>query len=73
MFGRTATKLIAEVKSKVPGVQVAHNLEKPRKGAFVVTVRGKAVLTLLDLPRPFKKLREISVDELAADCVTALK
>lgn len=31
-----------------------HRAEKPRKGCFEVRVDGQAVLSLLDMPRPFK-------------------
>jgi hypothetical protein len=46
------------------------NAEKPRKGAFVVTVvagdvpRGEPVLSLLDMARPFAKLKALDMDEL---------
>ena len=51
----------------MPGVSIAINEEKPRKGAFVVTVNDKPVLSLLDMPRPFKKLKELDMEEVAED------
>jgi hypothetical protein len=41
------------------------NGERPRKGSFVVSLNGKVVCELLDMPRPFTKLRNTDVDELA--------
>jgi hypothetical protein len=48
------------------GHDVIINAEKPRKGAFVVRVDGQEdpLVELLDMPRPFKKLRELDLDEL---------
>ena len=43
------------------GVEVEVNAVKPRKGAFVLTaIHGgeeKVVLELLDMPRPFTKMK----------------
>ena len=47
-------------------MKAAVNPEKPRKGAFVVTVGGKKVIELLNMPRPFAKLREIDVEEVVS-------
>ncbi len=59
---------------KAAGFRVSINAEKPRKGAFVITLScpaaGKAaaresvIVNLLDMPRPFKKLREADVEAL---------
>ena len=40
------------------------NKEKPRKGSFVVRVEGstKPLIELLDLPRPFTKLRDLDLE-----------
>ena len=52
------------------GLKAVVNAEKPRKGAFVVTIGGKKVIELLAMPRPFTKLREMDVEEVVR---TALK
>ena len=46
------------------GLKAVVNAEKPRKGAFVVTIGGKKVIELLGMPRPFTKLREMDVEEV---------
>ena len=47
------------------------NEEKPRKGCFEVSVDGKPVVSLLDMPRPFAKLKALDMEEVAADVVKA--
>jgi len=51
------------------------NPEKPRKGAFEIRVEGKdePVLSLLDMPRPFTKLKALDMDEVAADVLKEAK
>ena len=48
------------------------NPEKPRKGCFEVRVGGKAVLSLLDMPRPFPKLKALVMEDVAETVVKAL-
>lgn len=64
-----------EVGLKAAGYSVTVNAEKPRKGAFVVTVEGGGevgvgvAVELLDLARPFKRLRELDLDAAVASIV----
>ena len=53
---RRANKL-AKALEGVASVEI--NAEKPRKGAFVITANGKTVVELLDMPRPFPKLKAL--------------
>lgn len=57
-----------EKACKDAGFTVTINATKPRKGAFVVTVEGQdsPVVNLLDMPRPFTKLRGLDLDEVIA-------
>jgi hypothetical protein len=53
---------------KEAGFTVTINATKPRKGSFVIT-RGEGeeaekVVELLDLPRPFTKLRNLDMEEV---------
>jgi hypothetical protein len=48
------------------------NPEKPRKGCFEVRVGDEVVLSLLDMPRPFPKLKALDMDAVAADVIAAL-
>ncbi len=61
------------IEGKRSDVKVVVNAEKPRKGCFVVSVDGKPLVSLLDMPRPFKKLRELPVDETVSAVLSALK
>ncbi len=63
-----------EKACKDAGYTVTINATKPRKGAFVVTIEGKEdapVVNLLDMPRPFAKLRNIDLDQVVADLLAA--
>ena len=53
------------------GLKVVINNEKPRKGAFVITVKGKKIIELLDMPRPFTKLKALDMDEVTEKVIKA--
>ena len=55
----------------VAGLKVVINNEKPRKGAFVITVKGKKIIELLDMPRPFTKLKALDMDEVTEKVIKA--
>lgn len=61
------------MKAAFPAATITINAEKPRKGAFEVKVNGEVNLSLLDMPRPFAKLKALDMEEVAADVVKALK
>ena len=56
----------ALVKAGFPAAKVVVNEEKPRKGCFEVSVNGDTTLSLLDMPRPFAKLKALDMEEVAA-------
>lgn len=63
MFKGRAAKVEAVLKAA--GLKVTINAEKPRKGSFVVTLPGgKKIIELLDMPRPFAKLKAMDVEEV---------
>ena len=68
-----ARKLEALVKAELPSAKVTINAEKPRKGCFEVKVNGEVSLSLLDMPRPFTKLKALDMEEVAADVIKACK
>jgi hypothetical protein len=41
---------------------------RPRKGTFEVRLDGEIVVSLKAMPRPFKKLRELDLEEIANKC-----
>jgi len=46
--------------------------ERPRKGTFEVKAAGEVVVSLVGMPRPFKPLRALDLDELAGQVVAAM-
>ena len=54
------------------GIKVSINAEKPRKGSFVISHEGKVLLELLDMPRPFTKLKALDMDDVIADVLNAV-
>ncbi len=67
MFKRSAEKL-----TKLIGVSV-ETAKPDKKGSFRVLVGGKAVIDLLAMPRPFRQLRELDMDDAAKKIKAALK
>lgn len=58
----------------VPDLKVSINPEKPRKGCFEVRDEsGTVFISLLDMPRPFTKLKALDMEAEAEKIVTALK
>uniref|UniRef100_A0A7S0M605 Selenoprotein H n=1 Tax=Cryptomonas curvata TaxID=233186 RepID=A0A7S0M605_9CRYP len=45
---------------------------KPDKGSFIVEVKGKKIVDLVAMPRPFDKLKALSMETVAADVVKEL-
>ncbi|KAF4696764.1 hypothetical protein FOZ60_015664 [Perkinsus olseni] len=72
----TAAALAGALEERRPGTTVVVNENgqvKPRKGTFAVKVHGgKEVLALVAMPRPFKNLRELDMEEAATQVVEAL-
>lgn len=73
MFKKRA-EIVAQAVRAV-GVEVVINAEKPRKGAFVLTVERDGErnthLELLAMPRPFTKLKAVDFEALSAELVKA--
>jgi hypothetical protein len=57
-------------------ISVSINKDKPQKGSFIVNVseleETTSVIELLELTRPFKKLRELDVEAVIKDFVSNL-
>ena len=73
MFKRSSAKLEALLRERLGSrvkVSINPGSERPGKGNFVVTVNGTAAISLVGMPRPFKKLRELDM-EAAADSIAA--
>ena len=58
--------MVAQLADLKPGVKVKVNPERPRKGTFEVRLDdGTVVKSLVAMPRPFKKLRALDLEQLA--------
>lgn len=70
-FKTRAAKIQAGVGK---AAKVVVNEEKPRKGAFVVTVSGvkDPIVELLDLKRPFAPLKALDMDEVVQNVLNHL-
>ena len=59
---------------KNAGYTVKVNEERPRKGAFVITLKKsektKVILELTGMPRPFTKLRNTDVEEVVESAIS---
>ena len=64
----------AEKVLKAAGFSVLLNAEKPRKGSFVVTCKdGTKLIELLNLERPFPKLKSLDVEAVLEDALKKYK
>jgi len=66
---KTKSSKVEKILKEAGFTNIEINKEKPRKGCFVVNVsmvegvsKTSAVIELLDMPRPFTKLRELDLD-----------
>ncbi|KAF6988520.1 hypothetical protein CFC21_006042 [Triticum aestivum] len=67
-FKRRALKVKEDLESAVPGVSVTINPEKPRRGCLEIREEGGDVfISLLNMPRPFKKMKELDMDKVIKD------
>lgn len=67
-FKRRALKVKEDLESAVPGVSVTINPEKPRRGCLEIREEGGDVfISLLNMPRPFNKMRELDMDKVIKD------
>lgn len=75
MFKGKAAKIEKAIKTAYPDTDVHINVNKPRKGAFVVSIEGEDQprIELLDMPRPFQKLRNYDLDTAINEIIEALK
>eukprot|EP00268_Persea_americana_P021710 TRINITY_DN2161_c0_g1_i1.p1 TRINITY_DN2161_c0_g1~~TRINITY_DN2161_c0_g1_i1.p1 ORF type:complete len:175 (-),score=46.11 TRINITY_DN2161_c0_g1_i1:399-923(-) len=72
-FKTRASQVKEGLEKGVPGVTVTINPEKPRKGCFEVrTGSGNTFISLLNMPRPFKKMKDLDMDEVIDDIVKKL-
>ncbi|KAK8513462.1 hypothetical protein V6N13_002204 [Hibiscus sabdariffa] len=58
----------------VPGVNVLLNPDKPRKGCFEIREEGgETFISLLDMKRPFKPMKELDMEKVVSDIIEKIK
>jgi len=77
VFRRSADKLIALLAEQTPPLKAMRNPDpdvRPRRGTFEVRLAdGTEVVSLKSMPRPFRPLRALDIEELAVDTAKAAK
>ncbi|CAJ1972179.1 unnamed protein product [Sphenostylis stenocarpa] len=68
---KTRANLVKERIEKADcGVSVILNPEKPRRGCFEIRQEGgKKFISLLDMKRPFKPMRDLDMDKVISDII----
>ncbi|KAB2027938.1 hypothetical protein ERO13_D05G068200v2 [Gossypium hirsutum] len=58
----------------VPWVKVLLNPEKPRRGCFEIREEGgETFISLLDMKRPFKLMKELDMEKVISDIIEKIK
>lgn len=64
-FKTRAVQVKNGLEKGVPGITVHVNPEKPRRGCFEIREEGgEKFITLLDMKRPFKPMKELDMDKV---------
>ena len=76
-FKTRASAVAAAVKSARPSATVAVDEQpaegrKPDRGSFRIVVKGKAVVDLRGMPRPFTAMKALNMDAVCKQVVAAL-
>ena len=68
---KTRANLVRERLEKADcGVNVILNPEKPRRGCFEIREEGgKKFISLLDMKRPFKAMRDLDMEQVISDII----
>lgn len=73
-FKTRAAKVQTGLHKAIPGIEVVINPDKPRKGCFEVRSKdGNIYMSLLNLPRPFTKLKNVDMDKAVEEIVAKVK
>jgi len=74
-FKTRALKLQELLTENIPDLKVTINPEKPRKGYFEArrVETGEIFVSLPDMKRPFPPLKQLDIDELAAEILGKLE
>ncbi|KAL5699209.1 hypothetical protein ACHQM5_030144 [Ranunculus cassubicifolius] len=69
-FKKRAVMVKEGLEKAFPNIKLLLNPDKPRRGCFEVRVEGGEVyISLLDMKRPFQKMKELDMEKVVADIV----
>ncbi|XP_021276772.1 selenoprotein H [Herrania umbratica] len=69
-FKTRAVQVKDGLEKGVPGIKVLLNPEKPRRGCFEIREEGgKKFISLLDMKRPFKRMKDLDMEKVISDIV----
>lgn len=73
-FKTRAAKVQIDLTKALPGLEVQVNPDRPRKGCFEIRDQdGSIFVSLLGMPRPFTKLKNLDLDKLVEEIVAKVK
>lgn len=73
-FKTRAAKVQTDLTKALPGLEVQVNPDRPRKGCFEIRdLDGSIFVSLLGMPRPFTKLKNLDLDKLVEEIVAKMK
>lgn len=73
-FKKRAIQVQNGLENGVPGITVLLNPDKPRRGCFEIrTEDGEKFISLLDMKRPFTRMKELDMEEVISDIIKKIK
>ncbi|XP_043719007.1 selenoprotein H [Telopea speciosissima] len=73
-FKKRAELVKDGLEKGVPGIIVMVNPEKPRKGCFEIREEdGEKFVSLLDMKRPFKNMKDLDMEKVISDIILKIK
>uniref|UniRef100_A0A2P2IPV2 Selenoprotein H n=1 Tax=Rhizophora mucronata TaxID=61149 RepID=A0A2P2IPV2_RHIMU len=73
-FKKRAEQVERGLRDAVPGITVLLNPDKPRKGCFEIREQGgETFISLLDMKRPFKPMKDLDMEEVILDVINKIK
>ncbi|XP_042478593.1 uncharacterized protein LOC122059690 [Macadamia integrifolia] len=73
-FKKRAEQVKGGLEKGVPGIIVKVNPEKPRRGCFEIREEGgEKFVSLLNMTRPFTKMKALDMDKVISDVILKIK
>ncbi|XP_038886764.1 selenoprotein H [Benincasa hispida] len=73
-FKKRAIQVQNGLENGVPGITVMLNPDTPRRGCFEIRSEdGEKFISLLDMKRPFTRMKELDMEEVISDIIEKIK